>query len=151
MSDKMPGPPQSGGASYRRLPAHAGEQQGQRMNEKTKIDVRMKPAEVAKIVAAAKREGMKPSAFMREAALTAADRRAMLTPEEIEALHYAVRAMNGTGNLLNQLVRALHVWIDRGDSRRLPMPEEVTDLLQIVRVDLERLEAVLAGEAPLRE
>lgn len=121
------------------------------MTEKGWINVRLKSPQAAKIVAAAQREKMKPSAFMREAALAAADRKAMLTPEEIEALHYAVRAMNGTGNLLNQLVRALHVWIERGDSRRLPVPEEVNDLLRIVVADRQRLKDILAGEAPLRE
>lgn len=121
------------------------------MTDSELIAVRLKGPVRQKLTEAAAREGMKLSTFMREAALAAADRRAMLTPEEIEGLHYAIRAMNGTGNLLNQLLRALHVWIERGDNRRLPMPEEVTDLLRIVRVDLERLEAVLAGEAPLRE
>lgn len=81
------------------------------------------------------------SAWILRAALAAADRTPLYTPDELATLRDLAEQLRRIGINLNQLVRALHTLEVGGNRGRLPDPAELAQLVAVLTATHDAIRA----------
>lgn len=106
--------------------------------------VRLKDAERIALLQAAQARSTTPSNWLRSLAIAHLGRRPQWAPTEVEALREVFAELRRIGNNVNQIARALNVAELSGEYPP-SQGEAARDAVELVRVEMRRVGAVLTG------